>query len=173
MTGPDRVASADRPGRVEVRSGGLDTPAVAALLAAHVADMRRYSPPDSVHTLDLDRLRSPDLTFWGVWDGDEVLGCGALRELDPTHGELKSMRTGPEHRGRGIGTLVLDHLVTQARSRGYARLSLETGSPAEFAPARRLYARRGFRDCGPFGPYAADDFSVFMTLELPTPPAQD
>jgi putative acetyltransferase len=151
---------------VELRSGGLDTPQVAALLAAHVEDMRRYSPPESVHTLDLDRLRTPDLTFWSVWEGEEVLGCGALRELDPGHGELKSMRTAPEHRGRGVGTVVLEHLVATARSRGYTRLSLETGSPAEFAPARRLYARRGFVECGPFGPYAADDFSVFMTLDL-------
>jgi putative acetyltransferase len=151
---------------VDVRPGGLDTPQVAALLAAHVEDMRRYSPPESVHTLDLDRLRTPDLTFWSVWEGEEVLGCGALRELDRGHGELKSMRTAPEHRGRGVGSLVLEHLVATARSRGYARLSLETGSPDEFAPARRLYARRGFVECGPFGPYAADDFSVFMTLDL-------
>ena len=151
---------------MEVRPGGLDTPQVVALLAAHVEDMRRYSPPESVHTLDLDRLRTPDLTFWSVWEGEEVLGCGALRELDRGHGELKSMRTAPEHRGRGVGSLVLEHLVATARSRGYARLSLETGSPDEFAPARRLYARRGFVECGPFGPYAADDFSVFMTLDL-------
>ena len=153
---------------MEVRSGGLDTPQVAALLAAHVADMRRYSPPDSVHTLDLDRLRTPDLRFWSVWEGEEVLGCGALRELDRRHGELKSMRTAAEHRGRGVGALVLEHLVAQAVARGYSRLSLETGSPAEFAPARRLYARRGFVECGPFGPYAADEFSVFMTLDLTT-----
>jgi putative acetyltransferase len=151
---------------MEVRSGGLDTPQVAALLTAHVEDMRRYSPPESVHTLDLHRLRTPDLSFWTVWDGEEVLGCGALRELDPRHGELKSMRTAPQHRGRGVGRVVLEHLVATARSRRYARLSLETGSPAEFAPARRLYARRGFVECGPFGPYVADDFSVFMTLHL-------
>ncbi|WP_406831352.1 GNAT family N-acetyltransferase [Pedococcus sp. KACC 23699] len=151
---------------MEIREGGLQTPQVAALLAAHVEDMRRYSPPDSVHTLDLDRLRTPDLSFWSVWEGQEVLGCGALRELDPSHGELKSMRTAAEHRGRGVGSLVLEHLVTEASARSYSRLSLETGSPQEFAPARRLYARRGFVECGPFGPYAADDFSVFMTLPL-------
>ncbi len=151
---------------MEIREGGLQTPQVAALLAAHVEDMRRYSPPDSVHTLDLDRLRTPDLSFWSVWEGQEVLGCGALRELDPAHGELKSMRTAAEHRGRGVGSLVLEHLVTEASARGYSRLSLETGSPQEFAPARRLYARRGFVECGAFGPYAADDFSVFMTLAL-------
>ena len=151
---------------MEVRKGGLGTPQVAALLAAHVQDMRRYSPAESVHTLDLDRLSTADLSFWSVWDGDDAVGCGALRELDPHHGELKSMRTAATHRGRGIGTVVLDHLIGEASARGYTRLSLETGSPREFAPARRLYARRGFVECGPFGPYAADDFSVFMTLRL-------
>jgi putative acetyltransferase len=150
----------------EIRPGGLETPEVAALLAEHVEDMRRYSPPESVHTLDLDRLRTPDLTFWSLWDDDEVLGCAALRELDPTHGELKSMRTSPAHRRRGVAAALLDHVVAEARRRGYARLSLETGSPAEFAPARSMYAAYGFTACDAFGPYVADDFSVFMTLEL-------
>jgi putative acetyltransferase len=153
---------------MEIRAGGLDTPQVAALLAAHVEDMRRYSPPESVHTLDLDRLRTRDLSFWSVWEGREVLGCGALRRLDEARAELKSMRTAAEHRRRGVGSLVLEHLVTTARSRGYARISLETGSSGEFAVARRLYARWGFVECGPFGPYAADEFSVFMTLDLTT-----
>ena len=151
---------------MDIRVGGLDTPQVAALLAEHVEDMRRYSPPESVHTLDLDRLRTPDLTFWSLWEGDQVLGCAALRELDATHGELKSMRTSPAHRRRGVAAALLDHVVAQARGRGYTRLSLETGSPAEFAPARTLYAGSGFTEGGPFGPYALDDFSVFMTLPL-------
>jgi putative acetyltransferase len=151
---------------VDIRRGGLDTPEVAGLLAEHVADMRRYSPPESVHALDLSRLRTPDLTFWSVWDGADAIGCGALRELDSTHGELKSMRTAGPHRRRGVAALLLAHLVGEARRRGYTRLSLETGSPEEFAPARELYARHGFVRCGPFGPYAADPFSVFMTLEL-------
>ena len=155
---------------MEIRRGGLDTAQVAALLAEHVEDMRRYSPPDSVHTLDLDRLRTPDLTFWSLWDGEgegaRALGCVALRELVPTHGELKSMRTSPAYRRRGVAAALLDHVVAEARRRGYSRLSLETGSPAEFAPARALYAAYGFTQCGPFGPYAADEFSVFMTLDL-------
>jgi putative acetyltransferase len=151
---------------VEIRQGGLDTPEVAALLAEHLQEMHQYSPPESVHALDLDRLRTPDLTFWSVWDGPRVLGCGALRELDPTHGELKSMRTASAHRRRGVAAAVLEHLVAEARSRGYTRVSLETGSPEAFAPARALYAGYGFTTCGPFGPYAADDFSVFMTLDL-------
>ena len=151
---------------MEIRLGGLDTPEVAVVLAEHLADMHRYSPPDSVHALDLERLAAPDLTFWSVWDGEQAIGCGALRELDPTHGEMKSMRTGSAHRRRGVGALVLRHLVAEARGRGYRRLSLETGPQAEFAPARAMYARHGFVECGPFGPYAADEFSVFMTLEL-------
>lgn len=151
---------------MEIRTGGLDTPEVAALLGEHLDEMRRYSPPESVHALDLDRLRTPDLTFWSVWDGPDVLGCGALRELDPTHGELKSMRTAVAHRRRGVAAVLLEHLVTEARARGYERVSLETGTPPAFAPARALYAAYGFSPCGPFGPYALDEFSVFMTLEL-------
>ncbi len=151
---------------MDIRLGGLDTPQVTTLLAEHVADMRRYSPPESVHTLDLDRLGTPDLTFWSLWDGDEVMGCAALRELDRTHGELKSMRTSTAYRRRGVAAALLDHVVAEARRRGYERLSLETGSPAEFAPARTMYAAYGFTECGPFGPYVADDFSVFLTLDL-------
>lgn len=142
---------------------------MAALLAEHVEEMRRYSPPESVHTLDLDRLRTPDLSFWSLWDGDEVLGCAALRELDPTHGELKSMRTAPAHRRRGVAASLLDHVVAEAGRRGYTRLSLETGSPEQFAPARTLYAAYGFTLCGPFGPYVRDDFSVFMTRDVASP----
>jgi putative acetyltransferase len=151
---------------MDIRRGGLDTPQVAALLAEHVEDMRRYSPPESVHALDLDRLRTPDLTFWSLWDADEVLGCAALRELDNVHGELKTMRTAAAHRRRGVAAALLDHVLAEARRRGYARVSLETGSPAQFAPARTMYAAYGFTPCDPFGPYAADGFSVFMTLDL-------
>ena len=151
---------------MEIRVGGLETPQVAALLDEHLGEMRRYSPPESVHALDLTRLRTPDLTFWSLWQDQDVLGCAALRELDRTHGELKSMRTAVAHRRRGVAATLLDHVVQEARSRGYERLSLETGSPAEFAPARTLYAAYGFTACGPFGPYLDDEFSVFMTLTL-------
>ena len=154
---------------MDIRLGGLETPQVATLLGEHLEEMRRYSPPESVHALDLERLRTPDLTFWSLWDGAEVLGCAALRELDATHGELKSMRTAAAHRRRGVGAALLDEVVAQARRRGYRRLSLETGSPAEFAPARAMYAAYGFRSCGPFGPYLDDEFSVFMTLDLGAP----
>ena len=151
---------------MDIRLGGLETPQVATLLGEHLEEMRRYSPPESVHALDLERLRTPDLTFWSLWDGAEVLGCAALRELDATHGELKSMRTAAAHRRRGVAAALLDHVVAEARRRGYRRLSLETGSPAEFAPARAMYAAYGFTSCGPFGPYLDDEFSVFMTLDL-------
>ena len=156
---------------MDLRLGGLETPQVAGLLAEHLEEMRRYSPPESVHALDLGRLATPDLTFWSVWDGPAVLGCAALRELDATHGELKSMRTATAHRRRGVAAALLEHVVGEARRRGYRRLSLETGSPAEFAPARAMYAASGFTTCGPFGPYVDDEFSVFMTLELV--PGQD
>ena len=151
---------------MDIRLGGLDTPQVAQLLSEHLEDMHRFSPAESVHALDLDRLRAPGLTFWSVWEGEEVLGCAALRELSSSHGELKSMRTANLHRRRGVGVALLDHVVGAAQARGYARVSLETGPTAEFAPARSLYAAYGFRPCGPFGSYAVDEFSVFMTLDL-------
>ena len=151
---------------IEIRADDLRGADVAALLQEHLDDMHRHSPPESVHALDLDTLRRPEITFWVVRDGDALLGCGALKQLDPRHGEIKSMRTANVHRGRGVGALMLDHIVAEARRRGYARLSLETGTPAAFDPARRLYARYGFVECGPFAGYAPDPYSTFMTLEL-------
>ena len=151
---------------IEIRADDLRGADVTALLQEHLDDMHRHSPPESVHALDLDTLRRPEITFWVVRDGDALLGCGALKQLDPRHGEIKSMRTANVHRGRGVGALMLDHIVAEARRRGYARLSLETGTPAAFDPARRLYARYGFVECGPFAGYAPDPYSTFMTLEL-------
>ena len=116
--------------------------------------------------LDLDALRSPAITFWSAWDGASLLGCAALKELDPSHGEVKSMHTAIQHRGRGVGRRLLEHIVDEGRSRGYRRLSLETGSMEAFAPARALYSRFGFVACEPFGDYRLDPNSVFMTLEL-------
>jgi putative acetyltransferase len=144
----------------------LSGPAIRALLEAHLRHMHTLSPPESVHAMDVDRLRAPDVTFWSAWEAGVLLGCGALRELDPRHGEVKSMRTIDAHRGRGVAAGILAHLLDRARDRGYMRLSLETGSMPAFAPARRLYARAGFEPCGPFGDYAEDPNSVFMTLTL-------
>ncbi|RPH45384.1 MAG: GNAT family N-acetyltransferase [Burkholderiales bacterium] len=139
---------------------------IRALLEAHLRHMHTLSPPESVHAMDVDRLRAPDVTFWSAWEGDTLLGCGALRELEAAHGEVKSMRTVDAHRGRGVAAALLGHLMTQARARSYVRLSLETGSMPAFEPARRLYARFGFEPCGPFGDYAEDPHSVFMTRTL-------
>jgi putative acetyltransferase len=147
----------------------LDDPAapdVSALLEEHLRDMHAQSPPESVHALDVGALKIPSITFWTVRDGDLLLGCGALKELDARHGEVKSMRTPHSLRRRGAGRAVLAHILDEARRRGYTRLSLETGSMDAFAPARRLYESAGFVYCGPFGDYREDPNSVFMTLVL-------
>ncbi|HEU4459786.1 MAG TPA: GNAT family N-acetyltransferase [Methylibium sp.] len=147
----------------------LDDPArpdVLALLEEHLRDMHAISPPESVHALDVARLKAPDISFWTVRDGDELLGCGALKELDPGHGELKSMRTPSTGRRRGAGRAVLAHMLGEAHKRGYRRVSLETGPVATFLAAHKLYESVGFRPCGPFGDYRPDPHSVFMTLEL-------
>jgi putative acetyltransferase len=151
---------------VHIRVDDLRGPEIAGLLATHVAFCRASSPPESTHVLDLGALRAPDITFWSAWDGASLLGCAALKELDPTHGEVKSMHTAERHRGRGVGVALLRHMVGAARSRSYRRLSLETGSMAAFASARALYARFGFVVCPPFGNYRLDPNSVFMTIEL-------
>ena len=144
----------------------LVRPQIAALLQAHLDDMHRISPPESVHALDLARLRAADVTFWSAWEGETLLGCAALRELDTGLGEVKRMRTAPDARRRGGAAALLTHLGGEARRRGYRRLSLETGSQPEFAPARALYARFGFETCGPFGDYRPDPCSTFMTRAL-------
>lgn len=151
---------------MDLRLDDLRHPAVIALLQAHLDWMHRISPPESVHALDLEALRRPDITFWTLWDGEALAGCGALRELAQGQGEVKSMRTAQTHLRRGVAARMLDHLVAEARRRGYGRLSLETGSMAYFAPARALYARAGFTPCAPFGDYVDDPNSVFMTRTL-------
>ena len=137
--------------------------AVTGLLRHHLEQMHLNSPPGSVFAFDIDRLRAADVTFFSAWHGDELAGCGAIKHLDDGHGELKSMRAAPAYRGKGVGKAVLLHLLAVARARGYARVSLETGSTAPFQPARGLYAAQGFAECGPFGDYAEDPFSLFMT----------
>lgn len=144
----------------------LSRPEVQALLREHLANMYELSPPESVHALDVEKLRSPDITFWTVWDGSLLLGCGALKELSLTHGEVKSMRTPTALRGRGAGRAVLTHIMGEARARGYRRLSLETGSHEAFKPAQNLYRSFGFISCGPFGGYADDPHKVFFSLDL-------
>jgi putative acetyltransferase len=152
-----------------IREDDLRGPEIAALLEAHLSMMRATSPPESVHALDLTALRRPEITFWIVWEGPALLGCGALKEIDAGQGEIKSMHTAAAARGRGVARRMVGHILDEARRRAYGRLSLETGSPEAFAPARKLYEGFGFQLCGPFGDYALDPFSVYMTLELAPP----
>lgn len=151
---------------MDVRLDDLSGPEVRALLEEHLSSMHLISPPESVHALDIDALRQPGITFWSVWSGDELLGCGALKQIDSQHGEVKSMRTASAHRRKGVARAMLTHIVAEAKKRSYARLSLETGSQPAFDPARRLYASFGFAYCSPFGDYIDDPNSVFMTRAL-------
>ncbi|CAN5247356.1 GNAT family N-acetyltransferase [soil metagenome] len=152
--------------RLSIRVDDLRGPEIHALLEEHLAQMHRESPPESVHALDLAQLRRPEISFWTIWDDDQLVGCGALKLLDATHGEIKSMRTPAALRRRGAGRAMLAHIVEAARERGLRRLSLETGTQDSFQPARTLYASFGFRETGPFADYAPDRYSCFMSLEL-------
>jgi putative acetyltransferase len=140
--------------------------AISAFLREHLTDMRSISPPESSHALDLAGLRAADITFWTVWEADNLLGCGALKAVNATSGEIKSMRTAPAHRGKGVGSKMLEHLIAEAERRQYQWLYLETGSMVEFAPARALYAKYGFRYRAPFANYREDPNSVFMEKAL-------
>ena len=151
--------------RIEIDD--LTRPQVIALLNEHLSNMYALGPPESVHALDLSKLRQPDITFWTVWDDGALLGCGALKELSCSHGEIKSMRTPAARRRTGAGRAVLAHIIGVARERGYRRLSLETGSSPAFLPAHNLYQSAGFARCGRFCGYADDPHSVFMSLQLP------
>ena len=152
---------------MKIELDDLSRPAIHELLREHLRNMHELGPPESVHALDLDKLRRPEITFWSAWEGEDLLGCGALMELDPRHGEVKSMRTPAARRRTGAGRALLMHIIETARARGYERLSLETGSVAAFVPAHRLYESAGFVRTGPFASYAEDPNSVFMTLALP------
>lgn len=146
-----------------IREDDLSGPEIAELLAFHLSEMHRHSPAKNVHAMPIGRLRDPDVTFWSLWDGAALAGCGALKVLDAGHGELKSMRTAPAFLRRGVGEAILLHLIAEGRKRGYTRLSLETGKPAPFAAAHALYRKYGFRECPPFADYSEDDFSMCMT----------
>lgn len=141
-------------------------PEVAALLRKHLETTAKHSPPGSCHALDVDGLRSPDITFWSIWDGPELVGCGALKQLDPGHGEIKSMHTVAAHLRRGVASTLLEHILAEARKRQYVRLSLETGSMEAYEPARILYSRFGFEPCEPFADYVSDPHSTFMSRKL-------
>ena len=151
---------------MDIQFDDLKRPEVQQLLEEHLQSMWELSPPESVHALDLAGLRKPEVTFWSVWEDGELLGCGALKDLGLQHGEIKSMRTASAHRRKGVAQTLVNHILQEAKSRGYRRLSLETGSMQAFEPAQKLYASCGFRYCGPFAEYVDDPNSVFMTMEL-------
>lgn len=150
----------------QIRLDDLTGPAIQHLLHEHLRDMRAASPPESVHALDLTGLRRPEVTLWSAWSADALMGCGALKQLDGSHGEIKSMRTAQAWRRSGVAQALLTHIVQEARRRGYRQLSLETGAQPVFAPARRLYESFGFVVCAPFEGYTEDPNSVFMTCRL-------
>jgi putative acetyltransferase len=151
---------------MKIEIDDLSRPEIHALLNEHLKNMYELSPPESVHALDLEKLRKPGITFWSAWEGPLLLGVGALKELDTRHGEIKSMRTPAAIRRKGAGRAILAHIIEVARSRAYERLSLETGSQDGFKPAQALYGSFGFTRCGPFGDYREDPNSVFMTRRL-------
>jgi putative acetyltransferase len=144
----------------------LSGPQIAEFLDEHVQQMRSITPLESKHALDLDKLRAPEVTFWSVMNGDAVVGCGAIKKLAPGHAELKSMRTASDRKRNGIASLLLEHILTEAKHMGFTRLSLETGADPYFLPARKLYEKFGFDYCDPFADYRPDPNSVFMTRPL-------
>lgn len=151
---------------MNIKIDDLSGSEIAELLVEHLQCMAEVSPPESRHALNIDGLRQPEITFWSVWEGQELAGCGALKELDARHAEIKSMRTAKAHLRKGVATMLLQHIIKEAKQRGYYRLSLETGSMEYFEPARRLYSKFGFRNCAPFASYVEDPNSVFMTKDL-------
>ncbi|MFN3620975.1 GNAT family N-acetyltransferase [Sphingorhabdus sp.] len=151
---------------MHIKQDDLTGVEIRTLLETHFAGMLSSSPAGSCHFLDFDGLNAPDVTFWSIWDGDVLMGCGALKALSPTQGEIKSMRTHADHLRKGVGAAMLAHIISEARQRGYVRLSLETGSTGAFMPARALYEAYGFEYCPPFGEYVDDPFSRFMTLAI-------
>ena len=148
---------------LDIRRDDVTGPEIIALLTRHLDEMHALSPPESVHALDLDGLRRPEMTLWTAWEDGVLLGCGGLKMLDAAHGELKSFHTARDARGRGVATAILARIMQEASLRGLRRLSLETGRPEPFRAARDLYARHGFVECPPFGNYWDDPFSVCMT----------
>ena len=144
----------------------LSGPQIRSLLRHHLEQMHQASPPGSVFAFAIERLRAPDMTFWTAWEADTLLGCGALMRLDSGHGEIKSMRTAPDHLRKGVAAALLEHAIGEARIRGYQQLSLETGSGPSFEPALALYRKRGFLDGAAFGDYQRTAFNQFLHLDL-------
>lgn len=163
---PDASAAIHQNRSMQIKVDDLTGAKIVRLLEFHVQNLSSITPAGSCHVLNLDALRKPNITFWSAWEGDELLGCGALKELDSFHAEVKSMRTAPDHLRKGVASHLLEHIIAEARRRNYCRLSLETGSAPPFHPAQALYSKYGFRRCGPFADYTDDPNSMYMTLEL-------
>ena len=151
---------------MEIRLDDLTELVVQDLVREHLDDMAQKSDPESCHALSVEQLRQSSVTFWSAWDNKELLGCGALKELNPQHGEVKTMRTVARHRGKGVASLMLEHIIAEAKRRRYVRVSLETGSSEHYEPARKLYFKYGFKECAPFADYIEDPESFFMTKEI-------
>jgi len=151
---------------MEIKVDDLSSPEVIALLEEHLRHMIAVTPPGCVHALDIKALKKPEVTFWSVWQGPALLGCGALKRLDQYHAEIKSMRTAASHQRKGVASHLLQFILDEARKHHYHRVSLETGSYAAFIPARNLYEKFGFSCCGPFADYTTDGHSAFMTIVL-------
>lgn len=151
---------------MEIKIDDLSGSEIAEFLEEHIREMKSVSPPESKHALDLEGLRKPEITFWTVWDDDRLIGCGAIKELDTTHAEIKSMRTSAPYQGKGIASMLLHCILAEAKLRGYQWISLETGSTPFFEPAHKLYVKYGFENCAPFSTYREDPNSVFMTRPL-------
>lgn len=151
---------------MEIKVDNLSGSEIAEFLEEHIREMKSVSPPESKHALDLEGLKKPEITFWTVWDDSCLIGCGAMKKLDADHAEIKSMRTTASCRGKGIASKLLQHILNEAKLRGYRRISLETGSMPFFEPARNLYAKYGFENCAPFSTYKEDPNSIFMTKKL-------
>ncbi|RSD28415.1 GNAT family N-acetyltransferase [Mesobacillus subterraneus] len=151
---------------MEIKIDDLTGSEIISLIQEHLHGMTLHSPPESIHALALDELKKPEITFWTAWDDGQLLGCGALKDIDNKHGELKSMRTASAHLRKGVAQAMLEHIMKEAQRRGYQRISLETGSMDAFQPARKLYEKYGFQYCPPFADYEEDPNSVFMTLKL-------
>jgi putative acetyltransferase len=151
---------------IKIKVDDLSGSEIAKFLEEHIEEMKSVSPPESKHALDLEGLRKPEITFWTVWNGDRLIGCGAMKELDAEHAEIKSMRTSASCRGKGVASMLLQHILDEAKLRGYRCISLETGSMPFFEPARNLYAKYGFENCAPFSTYREDRNSVFLSKKL-------
>ncbi len=151
---------------MHIKIDDLSSPEIIEFLEEHLQHMINVTPPGSVHALDIDALKTPEITFWSVWEGAQLIGCGALKELDSRHAEIKSMRTASSHLRKGVASYLLKYILTEASRRKYQRVSLETGSFDAFKPARNLYTKFGFTYCEPFSDYIQDPNTVFMTVEI-------